>query len=171
MKFFVERKEVNQKKAQRKLAPCTDVQGVFIGGFMRLVYLSGAFYESFPRNDYPEMLHKEERPYICITVEVDNREYALPIRHHITHRHAFSTIGERGIDYTKAVVIESEDYIAGDAPIIDTVEWRKIQMNERAIIVGFTKYLKEYRRALSRKDKLKDDIILRYSALQYFDLK
>ncbi len=43
MILFVERKEVNQKKAQLMMTPVRNVQG-FLGGIMKLVYLSRLFY-------------------------------------------------------------------------------------------------------------------------------
>lgn len=137
---------------------------------MKLAYLSSVFYNLHPKDKYPEMLHKEERPYICLTVEVDGRDYAIPIRHHVSHKYGFNTIGERGLDYTKAVLIESESYISGDAPIIDTVEWRKIQMNKNLIYTGFSKYLRDYKHALAHRAHLRNDNIIKYSALQYFEI-
>ena len=145
-------------------------RGFLRGNIMQLAYLSSIFYNKYTRADYPEMLHKENRPYVCLTIEIEGRKYAIPIRHHITHKYAFITIGERGLDYTKAVLIEDESYIAGDIPKIDTIEWRKIQTSGRAILVGFGSYLKEYRHALAHKEHLRNDNILKYSALQYFDI-
>ena len=135
---------------------------------MKLAYLSNTFYMKY--QNCPEMLHKHERPYVCITVDIDGHLYAIPIRHNITHKYAFITIGKRGLDYTKAVLIEDESYLSGDTPIIDTIEWRKIQISKNAIYVGFSSYLREYKHALSHKENLRNDNILKYSALQYFDL-
>ena len=137
---------------------------------MQLVYLSQLFYEKYPRDMYPEMLHKEDRPYICLTIEVEGKKFGIPLRQRITHKYGFVTIGDSGLDYTKAVLIESDDYLSGDVPIIDTVEWRKIQMNRDAITEGFREYLKAYRHAVEHKSKIRNDNIIKYSSLQYFDI-
>ncbi len=135
---------------------------------MKLHYLTDAFYDKYM--DCKEILQKKDRPYVCITIEVDGRKYAIPVRHHISHKYAFYTIGDSGLDYTKAVLIEDESFLSGDSPIIDTIEWRKIQMNEGAIYVGFSSYLRKYKHALKNRDSVRNDNILKYSALQYFNI-
>ena len=68
---------------------------------MRLIYLSEKFYEKY--GNYPEILKNDSRPYTCLEIKIDGKTYAIPLRHHITHKYAFLTIGNQGLDYTKAV--------------------------------------------------------------------
>ena len=135
---------------------------------MKLIILSDIFYTKF--DGCSEILDKENRPYICLTLKIDNKQYALPLRHNIRHPFCFHTTAPAGIDYTKAIVIESQSYIAADNPRIDTREWNMIKKNEHKIIYGFKKYLNQYRRALRNPDNPRSIPFLRYSALRYFDI-
>ncbi len=55
---------------------------------MQLKILSENFYENY--SQYPEILKKEDRPYACMTIELDGLLFAVPFRHHINlHSAAF----------------------------------------------------------------------------------
>lgn len=133
---------------------------------MKLIILSTLFYAKY--QGCPEIMKKSDRPYYCVSVKIDSREFAIPLRHHINHPYAFITIGERGIDYSKAVLIDDPSYISPDKPRIDSVEWRILQKNENRIFYEFRKYVGQYRRALLHKDNPRSENILRFSTLQYF---
>lgn len=137
---------------------------------MRLIILSKSFYNRYPITKYPEIMDKENRPYYCIEVKVEGRTYAIPIRHHINHPLAFFTVGDAGLDYTKAVVISGPDDISIDKPRISTEEWNIIKSGEDTIFHEFRKYLRQYRRAMKYPDNPRSSIFIRYSALQYFDI-
>lgn len=134
---------------------------------MRFITLTQEFYTKY--SDCTEILDKEDRPYALMQIEINGILFGIPIRHHINHPFAFKTIDDRGIDYTKAVVIEKSDYISDVDAWIDTAEWRIISRNEDKIRYEFKKYLNQYKRALKHKDNPRSDIYLKYSALQYFD--
>ena len=135
---------------------------------MKLVILSSSFYDKY--KDKHEILHKDSRPYVCLTLRVEDQTFAIPLRHHINHPFAFRTVGEAGLDYTKTVLIESEAYISADTPRIDTVEWNIIKRNEEKILYEFRKYLRKYKRAQAHPDNPRSDYIVKYSSLQYFEL-
>lgn len=134
---------------------------------MRLIILSSEFYDLY--REKPEILDKDNRPYVCLTVKINGQTFAIPLRHHMRHQYGFSTIGESGLDYSKAVVIESETFIAPDEPRIETKEWNIIKRNENKIFSGFRKYLHQYLRALKSPDSKRSDFI-KYSSLQYFEI-
>ena len=69
---------------------------------MKLIILSDKFYKEY--GGYREILKKPSRPYLCLTVKIDGVTFAIPIRHHINHPFCFKTIGDCGLDYTKAVI-------------------------------------------------------------------
>ena len=134
---------------------------------MKLVILSKKFYDAYA--GCSEILQKKDRPYACITIEVDGVLFAVPFRHHIKHKHAFMTIGEAGLDYSKAVVIGSADYLSADRPIIESAEFAIIKRNEHKIRYGLSQYVKQYQRAMKNRDNSRSANILKYSSLQYFE--
>lgn len=135
---------------------------------MKFITLSKDFYSKY--SGCTEILQKDDRPYALLQYELNGIMYGIPIRHHINHPFSFMTIDDRGIDFTKAVVIEDIAYIDNSNAIIDTAEWRIISRNEAKIKYEFRKYLNQYKRALRHKDNPRSQAFIKYSALQYFDL-
>lgn len=133
---------------------------------MRIIKLSESFYAQM--KNCIEILHKSARPYLCVTIVVDNIEYAIPFRHHISHAYCFHTIGDAGIDYSKAIPILNESFISEEKATVELKEWRIIQANEKEVYDGFSRYLAKYRH--DARNKGHNSIIVRYSALQYFDI-
>lgn len=134
---------------------------------MKLRILSKEFYNTYSTCN--EILKKENRPYACLTIEVDGVLFAIPFRHHISHNFAFFTIGEAGLDYTKAVVISNPSFLSTESPTIESKEFSIIKKSEQKIIYGFKKYINQYRRAMKHRDNPRSANILKYSALQYFE--
>lgn len=135
---------------------------------MKLVILSEEFYQRY--GNCREIMQKQDRPYYCITVKVDGHLFALPLRHHIRHAYAFFTIGDAGLDYTKAVLVDDPSYVTDENPVIDSREWNKLRGGEDQIFIGFSRYLRQYKRALLHTSNPRSERILKYSALQYFEL-
>ncbi len=134
---------------------------------MKLKILSAKFYNTY--SDCKEILKKSSRPYACLTIEIDGILFAIPFRHHIRHKYAFFTIGEAGLDYTKAVVISDSSYLSLDEPTIESKEFAIIKKKEQQIKYGFKKYVTQYKHATKHRDVPRNANILKYSALQYFE--
>ena len=134
---------------------------------MRLILLSQSFYQRY--SNCSEILIKDRRPYICLQVRVQNRDFAIPLRHHINHKYAFFTVGKCGLDYTKAVPIMSQDDIDEQTPTIDSSEFQRIKGKEQIIENGLANYIAVYKKAMEHSDSPFYQTILRYSALQYFE--
>ena len=144
------------------------MQGVFLWRrVMLLKILSENFYSTYA--NCTELLKKKNRPYACLTLEVDGLLFAIPFRHHIRHTYAFHTIGEAGLDFTKAVIISDPDYLSADTPTIDGKEFAVLKRNENKIRYDFSKYIRQYRRAMKHRDNPRNANILKYSSLQYFE--
>ena len=135
---------------------------------MQLIFLSDSFYTKH-RND-KEILQKKDRPYACLSVQIDGNTFAIPFRHHIEHKYGFFTFGTCGLDYTKSVIIEAEDIGTG-TPTIDQKEYNALRGKDSMIITGLKKYIRIYKKALSRPNDRNYDAIRKYSALQYFKSK
>ena len=134
---------------------------------MKLIILTKEFYTEY--SNCKEILKKEERPYACLEIKLDNLIFAIPFRHHINHKFAFHTIGESGLDFTKAVVIANDTYISTDHPTIESAEFAIIKKEEQKIYYQFQRFLHQYRKAMKRPDVPRNAKLIQYSALQYFD--
>lgn len=77
---------------------------------IRFAFLSDTFFEDYPASRCPEIEQKRNRPYVVVFISVGERTFAIPMRSHIRHPHAFLTdkVNRCGVDYTKAVVITDE---------------------------------------------------------------
>lgn len=150
-----------------------DVPSAHAGGIliwrqkMKLKILSEKFYDTY--SHCSEILKKENRPYACLTIEFNGILFAIPFRHHIKHNHAFHTIGEAGLDYTKAVVISDMQFLSDDKPSIESKEFAIIKREENKIRYGFFKYVNQYKRAMKHLDNPRSANILKYGTLQYFE--
>ena len=134
---------------------------------MRIIILSNKFYKDYA--SCSEILKKKDRPYACVAVNIDGIPFAIPFRHHISHKHSFKTVGDAGLDFTKAVVVHDKKYIASDKPTVDKLEFAIIKKYENDIKSHFTLYLKRYRHAMNDKSKQRNKGIVEYSTLQYFE--
>ncbi len=134
---------------------------------MQLRILSESFYNTYA--DCKEILKKENRPYACLTIELDGLLFAIPLRHHIRHPYAFHSIGDAGLDFTKAVVISDSSYLSSDRPTIDSKEFAVMKHEENKIRYEFSKYVRQYKRAMKHRDNPRSANILKFSALQYFE--
>lgn len=134
---------------------------------MELKILSDKFYSTY--SHCSEILKKENRPYACLTMKLNGLLFAIPFRHHIKHSRAFHTIGEAGLDYTKAVIITDVQFLSDDKPSIESKEFAIIKREENKIRYDFFKYVNQYKRAMKHRENPRSVNILKYSALQYFE--
>lgn len=135
---------------------------------MRLIKLSEKFYSTYA--NCSELMDKENRPYLFLSVRINEKDFAIPLRHNINHPFCFLTTPPAGLDFSKAVVISDNSYIATDAPRISSIEWQIIIRNEERIIHEFRKYIRRYQRAKRHPNIQRNLLILEYSTLQYFDV-
>lgn len=147
--------------------PSAYAGGIFTGENMKLKILSEQFYNTY--SHCSEILKKENRPYACLTVELDGMLFAIPFRHHIKHKYAFHTIDEAGLDYTKAVIISDIQFLSDDKPSIESKEFAIIKREENKIRYEFSRYVNQYKRAMKHPDNPRNINILKYSTLQYFE--
>ena len=115
---------------------------------------------------------KEDRPYTHVQVEVYNQLFCIPLRSHIDHPHAlFTNKKERcGVDYSKAVVINNDEYIDKTKKVfLRPNEYKKLKGKDFTIKKQFLVYIELYKQA-----KIDDTVdhreeILAFSTLQYFE--
>ena len=132
---------------------------------MRLILLSNEFYKKY--GNLPEILEKPSRPYVCLAVTIDGHTFAIPFRHHISHKHALLT-GSGGLDYTKAVIVSDPKMISSATPQVDQREYNFIKTREQVIERGMRKYYLLVKDALKYPASPRYATVLKYSALKYF---
>ena len=140
---------------------------------MKFHRLSAAFYKQFGL--YEEILTNENRPYYVLLLELDGLTYAIPLRSHITHPFSFiadSSTGEnKGLDFSKAVVITDLQLIDLSPVTIRQIEYNIYKKQEYNIRKQFTSYVTRYKKEVLRRIKnpaLPVSALCLYSSLKYF---
>ena len=138
---------------------------------MRYTFLSEAFYHQ--HREHTEIEQKSDRPYVQVIVKVGNIFFAVPMRSNINHGHAFFTDREKrcGVDFSKAVVISDEDTQLDHvrSPYIRPDEFKALLGKEYELEKGMLKYIRTYKKASVRRDVSRNDLLCRFSTLQYFE--
>ena len=133
---------------------------------VHIVHLSDSFYNTY--GAFPEILKKRNRPYACLAIRIDGVTYAIPFRHHITHKHAFLTGDDKGLDYTKAIIIKDRSFIGLIGVQVDQTEFNALKGKEGRIAAGMRSFVNTYRKALRYPNNPHYSFIRNCSALQYF---
>lgn len=146
-----------------------------IGGLFlknRLIYLTPQFFIDY--SYLKEIEKKSDRPYIMFHVEIYGIPFALPFRSGISHKHVMWTDKKNkcGIDYSKAVIVPSETYISDKQTILRENEFDKYKSDQakmdHQIIIGFKKYIEDYKAALEKRDKADKYYLCKFSTLQNY---
>lgn len=117
---------------------------------MEFVFLTSDFYTDHPAERFPELEHKQDRPYVLVLITVGANRFAIPMRSHISHPYAYMTDKEKrcGVDYTKAVLVTDEArYIEQERkPHIRPNEFDALRGKEYKIKCGMQKYIEVYQK-------------------------
>jgi protein AbiQ len=141
--------------------------------------LTQAFMDAYPESDYPELLHKQGRPYSCLLIDTHSDYFiCVPFRSHINHKNAFMFHGTQrsiqsksGLDYTKIILIKQNNYIDGKNAIVDQDEYREVQKNLAQIVASVVDYIDGYIKHVTRTELMHPRQFERryqYSTLPYF---
>ena len=135
---------------------------------MQIVRLSENFYSTYSNCD--EILKKENRPYMLVIVTVNENTFAIPFRSHIKHKYAYWTDKPNhcGLDFTKAVIVSSDDDISQRGVQIRQNEFNAIKGREYDITKKFASFLNTYKKAYLRLDVERNRLFIEKSALKYF---
>jgi protein AbiQ len=139
---------------------------------MKYVFLSQDFYDRYNKNEYPEILTKDTRPYIMLLIKIKKLNFALPFRSNIPHKNAFFTVYPKGIDFTKSVVISDVKYILipqKRSVVVTHAEHNILSKSKSKIINHFMQYLQNYERAIKNNASIAlQSPQFKYSTLKYF---
>lgn len=108
------------------------------------------------------------RGYGVLLVKINGQKFAIPLRSKMNHKENFHTKiytdngrkYRKGLDYSKAVIITDERFVALRSFKIDQQEFLKIAKAENHIIQSFEKYVDRYIQAFNTQDQ---NILKKYS--------
>lgn len=145
-----------------------------------LCQLSPVFFQKYPQAQYPELLHKESRPYTCLMIEThENYLICIPFRSSIRHKEAFlfsatqrSMRTNSGLDFKKTVLIQDTSLITpNDTVLIDNDEYTEMMKNIKKIVDGIHNYISAYINHINGTAPLHQREFVRryqYATLPYF---
>ena len=134
---------------------------------MNFFLLENNFYKDY--SNCSEILKKTNRPYAVFLIKLNNLTFAVPVRSHITHKYSIKTIGNKGLDFSKAVVInDRQKYISKKYAYIDNREYQIIMEQKWKITKKMEDYIKKYKKALKAPSIPANKILCDSSCLQYF---
>ncbi len=126
----------------------------FIMDYLSQVYLmSSKFVQDYPTSSYPELMHKQMRPYTCLLISShDGYFICVPFRSSITHNNAFlfkgttrSKQSRSGLDYSKIVIINNNNYIDSvNTAVVDQDEYNEMMVNLQQIVIEVIDYVDTY---------------------------
>ena len=98
------------------------------------------------------------RGYGIVLVEIGELKFGIPLRSHMRAKNGFVTAEDKGLDFSKAVLLSKEEYISKTDFIIPRPEYLRIKDNSNDIAKGFNKYVSKYVRGAKNSDRniLKD---------------
>jgi len=114
--------------------------------------LSAKFLNSYPDTLYPELMHKQGRPYSCLLIDT-HQDYliCIPYRSSINHNNAFMFKGTQrslttksGLDYSKLVLIIDSDYIDTQKAVVDPDEYNETVKHLPTIVKEVISYIEDY---------------------------
>ena len=106
---------------------------------VQVYLLSQKFIDDYPKDKYPELMHKQGRPYSCLLIDTHEDYFiCIPFRSEITHKNAYMFKGTKrsrnsksGLDYSKVVLIKDLEYFDLKQAVVDQDEYRDVTLNSR----------------------------------------
>lgn len=109
----------------------------------------------------------KERGYGIVLISVNNLRFGIPVRTEMKHKFGYHTVGSKGLDYTKAVLLIKDEYISVNPFKISPEEYVEIKEKSHHIAQQFSKYVERYIVAVKKGD---ENILrnYRFSTLQNY---
>jgi len=138
---------------------------------LNFVFLTNEFYTDYAQ--CKEIVQKQSRPFVQVQIVIDGCLYCVPLRSNVSHQYVLWTdkANSCGLDFTKTVVVlDSARYIDNtNTPHIRSNEFNALRGKEHIIETRLIKYIKDYKEAKKRMDRPRNKMLVKFSALQYFE--
>lgn len=118
--------------------------------------------EVLDKNKETGKIEDKGRGYGVFIVPAFGHNFAIPLRSGMTHKMNFTTKTSKnfkkqtirkGLDYTKALIINEERYLSQRSFRIPSDEFKKINNSQIKIISDFEKFVNHYVTAFSKNDQ------------------
>lgn len=100
------------------------------------------------------------RGYGIVLVEIVGLRFGIPLRSGATHKQCYKFYEDNALDYSKAVLLDKDEYISNVAFLIPDDQYLIIKSKSHFIVEQFSKYVERYIKAHKRGD---DNALRRYS--------
>ncbi len=145
----------------------------------QILKLTPMFYSNYLNQSHTDILKKNNRAYNCLLFQTHyNFLIAVPYRSEIAHKYAYrfryskrSKKHKSGLDYTKIIIVEQNEYLDTKDAIIDNDEYNETIRNFEKIKQEVLKYVEDYidyvqgKKVISEKEFERK---YRFSTLKYF---
>ena len=135
---------------------------------MKFRFLTDDFFEKYSNCPKPE--RKNNRPYAhtCI-IEMHNQKFAIPIRHHITHKYVIFTDKDttKGLDLSKTVIVDDKYIDYSKIAYISSNEYNILINKKHYVKEKLRSYIKMYKKALKNNNTPRNKYLCEKSTLQY----
>lgn len=119
---------------------------------MQFYYLTDEFFNDYSITTFPEFERKSNRPYKVLITKYNSHNVAIPLRSNVRHDNKIATIGDKGLDFSKAVILLKDTYI--NLTVIVPVDNSEISIlsrhGEHVIQSHFIRYTKKYKNDFTR---------------------
>lgn len=145
----------------------------------QILKLTDLFYKTYPNPPCLEILKKQQRAYNCILFQTHYDYYiCVPYRTEIGHTFAYhfknskrSRAHKSGLDYTKIVIINKNEYVDSKDALVDKDEYNETMMNHDRIKGEALEFVEDYVAHMNATRVLHQREFQRrygYSSLKYF---
>ena len=119
---------------------------------VEILQLSPKFISDYPVTRYPEIMHKQGRPYSCLLIDTHQDYYiCISFRSAIGHNNAYlfrntqrSKRSRSGLDYSKIILIKDPAYMDNTAAVVDQDEFKEAMTNMDKICQSALRYVDDY---------------------------
>ncbi|MBY5721238.1 hypothetical protein HFO33_32565 [Rhizobium leguminosarum] len=111
------------------------------------------------------------RGYGIALVKARTLRFGIPFRSRISHNHCFKTSQQKGLDFSKSVLLEKDDYISPDPFKIPVPEFLLVREKSVFIEKQFNKYVERYVKATAEGKETLLAREYRFTTLQNYHLE
>lgn len=114
---------------------------------------------------------EKKRGYGILLIELNSLRFGIPLRSHINHKFCFKTVDNKGLDFSKALLLLKDEYISSSPFMIPAAEFVKIKDAAHIIQRKFSKYVDRYVEIVAKQDRNVLERNYKFSTLRNYHLE